>query len=599
MQDKTVSYWLYFLIPAIIAGFLAMYPQISLWAAKGSAWQGSYVVSNYDEPAYSAYVNALVEGKPRKNDPFIAVDDAGHESLYSIQFIPAYIIALPARSLGVSTATAFILLSFIIAVISCLVLCRFLFAFTGEPLLSAAGSLIVLCFGTAAAFQGELSRLTTGNVLIDFFPFVRRYQPGIAFPLFFVFVFLVWKSFGSESMKRGAIFAASAGLVFAVLVFSYFYLWTAAAAWAVCAFAVAFVFLKENRRQVLTTAAILAAIGIISLIPYWKMLSDRTPELDRVQLLERTHSPEFLVLPLILGLVGILLTATLAFRARIELRTKEILVALTFFATPIILFNQQVITGHSLQPVHYAVFIANYLVLAAFIMLVSGWIKASAFDTAVTKKILVYAALAAVLWGFIEASGSARFNAVASEIRDESLPAIRMIEKMRQDDPAVPERPVVLANNFITSDSIPTYSTFRPLWNPHTSSAGGVSPEENKRLFYLYFYYSGYSGKELADALNGNSFEITAAVFGSERALPALAKGNAIKPDEIRKEVEKYDEFSRTFGEKDAAAPRLDFLIVPDKAEPNYANIDRWYIRGEGQVTGLFKVFKLTPRSLP
>lgn len=577
-------------------GFLALYPQISLWVSKGSAWKGSYVVSNYDETAYSGYVNSLVAGNARKNDPFLATDNTAHESLYSIQFVPAYLIAIPTRLLGISTSTAFILLAFITALLSCFALCWFLFSITGEPLLSSAGALVVLCFGTAAAFQGEMSRMITGSVLIDFFPFVRRYQPGAAFPLFFVFVFLVWRSFDSESVKRGAVYAVSAGLAFTILVFSYFYLWTAAAAWAVCAFMAAFIFLNEKRRQLLTATAILAAIGIISLIPYWKMLSGRTPELDRVQLLERTHSPELLVLPLILGLFGLIMTAILSSRKRIDLKTKEILVALTFFATPIILFNQQVITGHSLQPVHYAVFIANYLVLAAFILLASAWIRAAAFDSAITKKILVYVACAAILWGFIEASGSARFNAVASEIRDESLPAIQMIEKMRQGDPAVPTRPVVLANNFITSDSIPTFSTFRPLWNPHTSSAGGVSPEENKRLFYLYFYYSGYSGKDLADALNGNSFEITAAVFGSERALPALAKGDAIKPDEIKKEIEKYEQFSRTFSEKDAVAPKLDFLIVPDKAEPNYANIDRWYSRGEGQVAGLFKVFKLTPK---
>lgn len=574
-------------------GFLAVYPQISLWISKGSAWQGSYVVSNYDEPAYSAYVNALVEGKPRKNDPFIAVDDTGRESLYSIQFIPAYTIALPARWLGLSTSTAFILLAFISAALSSFVLAWFLFSFTRQPLLSAAGALIILCFGTAAAFQGELSRLISGTVLIDFLPFVRRYQPGLAFPLFFVFALLVWASFDSDEKKRAIFYAISAGVIFAILVFSYFYLWTAAAAWAVCAGIVAILFLKERRRQISLSSSIIGVVGVLSLIPYWMMLSNRTPELDRVQLLENTHSPELLSPPLILGVLGLIVVGISSYRGRLDIKKTEVLLAASFFATPIILFNQQVITGHSLQPVHYTVFIANYLVLTAFVLLVSIWVKES---SATVKKVLTYAAFAAVVWGFIEAAGSSSFNALASEIRDESLPAIRMIEKMRQNDPAVPERPVVLANNFITSDIIPTFSTFRPLWNAHTSSAGGVSPEENKRLFYLYFYYSGYSEKELADALRGNSFEVTAAVFGSERALPELAKGNAIGPADIKAEIGKYTEFTQRFSPVDSANPKLDFLIVPDKAEPNYANIDRWYQRDAGQTTGLFKVFKLTPK---
>ncbi|HQZ83404.1 MAG TPA: hypothetical protein PLR83_09295, partial [Pyrinomonadaceae bacterium] len=256
MQNKSALPWRYFLIPALVMGFLAVYPQISLWMSKGSAWKGSYVVSNYDEPAYSAYVNSLVAGKPRQNDPFVAVDDTGHESLYSIQFIPAYTIALPARWLGVSTSTAFILLAFISAVFSCLALCWFLFSFTRQPLLSSAGALIVLCFGTAAAFQGELSRLISGTVLIDFFPFVRRYQPGLAFPLFFVFALLVWKSFDSDEKRRAIFYAIVAGVIFAILVFSYFYLWTAAAAWALCAGIVAMIFLKEQRGQILLSSAI-------------------------------------------------------------------------------------------------------------------------------------------------------------------------------------------------------------------------------------------------------------------------------------------------------------------------------------------------------
>jgi len=329
------------------------------------------------------------------------------------------------------------------------------------------------------------------------------------------------------------------------------------------------------------------------LIPYWMMLSNRTPELDRVQLLENTHSPELLAPPLILGLVGLIIVGISSYRGRLDIKKAEALLAASFFATPIILFNQQVITGHSLQPVHYTVFIANYLVLTAFVLVASVWVKES---SATVKKVLTYVAFAAVVWGFVEAAGSSSFNAIASEIRDGSVPAIEAIEKMRVSDPTASARPVVLATNFITSDIMPTFSTFRPLWNAHTSSAGGVSPEENKHLFYLYFYYSGYAEKDLEDALRGNSFEVTAAVFGSERALPELAKGTAISPADIKAEIGKYTEFTQRFSPADAMNPKLDFLIVPDKAEPNYANIDRWYQRDAGQTTGLFKVYRLTPK---
>jgi hypothetical protein len=67
-----------------------------------------------DEPLYSAYINALIDGRPRKNDPFGGKDSSSQsplpESTFSIQFVPAYLIALPARILGVSASTAFIVL---------------------------------------------------------------------------------------------------------------------------------------------------------------------------------------------------------------------------------------------------------------------------------------------------------------------------------------------------------------------------------------------------------------------------------------------------------------------------------------------------------
>ena len=176
IHPKTL--WKLVLIPAVVMAVLAIYPQVSLWLTKGTPWHGAYVVTNYDEVAYSAYVNALVEGAPRRNDPFIGAPDPEHESLYSIQFIPAYAIALTARFLGISTSTVFIFLGVFFAIASTLALFWFINLVTGNQMAAVTGTLIILCLGTAVAFQGELRHIVDGRVLIDFFPFLRRYQPG-------------------------------------------------------------------------------------------------------------------------------------------------------------------------------------------------------------------------------------------------------------------------------------------------------------------------------------------------------------------------------------------------------------------------------------
>ncbi len=588
------SSWKFILIPAVIMAVLAIYPQVSLWLTKGSPWHGAYVVTNYDEVAYSAYVNALVEGGPRRNDPFIGAADPEHESLYSIQFIPAYGIALPARFLGVSTSAVFTFLGVLFAIASCLALFWFINSVTENPMLAAAGTLIILCLGMAVAFQGELRHLAQGRVLIDFFPFLRRYQPGFAFPLFFVFCGLVWQGFLSSSLKKSILYAVASGLTLAVLVFSYFYLWTAAAAWLGCFGLACLIANRENRIRIILNGAIIGIIAVAALIPYFLMRGLRSPNLDSMLLLANTHAPEFASPSMILGLMIAIAICVMAYRARIVMREPLTLLAISFAVTPLILFNQQILTGQSLQPIHYEIFIANYMVLTALVLL-GGILLRSVDKDGFGRKILIYAAGVAILVGIMEAVGPTARNAVYAEIRDESVPPIRFIQT-NENKSAQKTTPVVLATNFITADFIPTISTFRPLWNPHTATAGGVSAVENKRLFYLYLYYSGFTEKDLTEALRVNSFEVTAAIFGSDRALPALGSGLAIKPSEIQAEAQKYTGFTRNFDANQASNPPLSYLIVPTEAEPDFTNLDRWYQRDDSKILGLFKVYTLTQK---
>lgn len=594
--------WKYAFLSALAALVLALYPQISLWVAQGSNWNGSYFVSNYDEVAYSAYINALINGEPRKNDPFLGLSDTPEtpqpETLYSIQFVPAYAIALPARILGISVSTAFIFLIGFTAVFSALALFWLLREATGDDLLSAVGAVVVLCLGTAAAFQGELRYLIEGRILADFFPYLRRYQPGFAFPLFFVFCVFVWRSFRSDSARSLIGYSAASGFIFSLLVFSYFYLWTAAAAFAVCFAAVTVISNKADWKKSITFFAIAGGIGIAALVPYFYLLSLRSENLDSVQLLTRTRMPEFASSSMIIGLIIAAAAIIAAWRRVISLNDMRIQLLLTCAVTPVILFNQQVVTGRSLQPIHYELFIANYLVLTAGMLLLAVMIakSGSVGEPTAFRRGLMYIGIAAFAWGAFEAYSSTFRNAVAAEIRDESVAAVK--STLEGSDQGRGET-VVLATNFVTADFIPSIARVRSLWNPHTSSAGGIDINENKRLFYLYLYYSGWES-ELSQALKENSFEITAAIFGSERALPSLGtKTEPVTAQEIQAEVSKYAEFARTFNAQTAASPTLHYIIVPAEAEPDFTNLDRWYLRDEGQIFGLFKVYKLTPKAGP
>ena len=106
--------WRWGLLAAATMAIVSLIPQVHLRYTRGHEWRGAYAYFYSDEPAYAAYLNALIEGRPRRNDPYTGVDDQPNaplaESLFSIQFFPAYLLALPARALGLSAHTVFILL---------------------------------------------------------------------------------------------------------------------------------------------------------------------------------------------------------------------------------------------------------------------------------------------------------------------------------------------------------------------------------------------------------------------------------------------------------------------------------------------------------
>jgi hypothetical protein len=91
---------------------------------------------------------------------------------------------------------------------------------------------------------------------------------------------------------------------------------------------------------------------------------------------------------------------------------------------------------------------------------------------------------------------------------------------------------------------------------------------------------------------------MTAALFGSERALPSLlgAKEDPLRPEEIEEEVRSFADFRMNFSREAATDPEVSYLIVPDGLEPNLELLDRWYQRDEGTVAGTYRVYNLTLR---
>ena len=256
-------------IPVVL---LSLVPQCRLWLARGSQWQGAYATVDGDEFLYSAYINALIDGRPRRNDPFSGRDDHPNaplpESAFSIQLLPPLIISSLAKLFRLTASTSFILLIGFSALSAAITVFWLLKLLTDHDRLAALGTLFVLLLGTLAAGEGVLAAFFTQDVSRLGLAFLRRYQPAAPFFLFFAFVGLVYSGLTSARSYCRRLLAALSGVILGSLIFSYVYLWTAGAAWLVTMACLYLYLRSDQRRQTIEMIGLITVLSLLALGPY-------------------------------------------------------------------------------------------------------------------------------------------------------------------------------------------------------------------------------------------------------------------------------------------------------------------------------------------
>src|SRR4029079_18868878 len=154
-------------------------------------------------------------------------------SLFSVQFVSPYLAAIPARLLGLSASSVFIILMPLVGASTALVLFWLLSTTTQDHRLAFVGVLVVLCLATLVSGQGPARQLFKTTDAWGYLPFLRRYIPAIPFPFFIALFGTIW-GIVMKTDKGNIVRAVFSGLILVLLVFSYFYLWTAALAWLTC-----------------------------------------------------------------------------------------------------------------------------------------------------------------------------------------------------------------------------------------------------------------------------------------------------------------------------------------------------------------------------
>ncbi len=609
--------WQFGIIASLFLAIFSLYPQFKMIYLRGADWNGHYAYNDIDEVAYAGYLKALIDGRPRKNDPYTGRDDSAEtpqqESLFSIQFAGPYTIAIPARILGVSAPWAMTISGAIAAFLTALMIFWLVGMITGDSLFAMTASLIVLAGGALFAGEGAIGEILGTGYSYPYFPGFRRYVPAMAFPAFFLLVGLVWKLVVSgrvddgrsaltgtndadREMRLQVFTAAIAALAFGYTVFSYFYVWTTAAAWLGCVALCWLIFRPDGFWKDIKTLAGLGVGCLIFLLPYAYMLSNRSHTMDDVQMLVRTRVPDLTRVPELISfaVIGVIVFGVVF--GLVRLKDRATLFAVSLALTPIVVFNQQIISGQSLQPIHYQVFIGNYVAgLAVVVTLGIVWRSAADRESRGARIAIASLAVLATAWGFVESHYTVRILDDVNIARDEAYPVGRRLTELAQNQPDRHQQ-VVLYFGIAEADDLPTIAPQSVLWARHQHVFAGVTWQENKERYYQQLYYQGVTGQQLAAGIKRGDFVSMIALFGWGRHTDRLnAEYNPLTFAEIDDEAARFDAYSRGFDARREDVTKLDYLITSE-AETDLEKVDKWYLRDEGERFGKYMLYKLTLR---
>jgi hypothetical protein len=601
-RRRVIHAWLLAVIVALVLASLASIPQLHAKLSRGPAADNSFVSYYFDEPAYLTYLQGVIDGLPRRNDPYTGQErqTARTESLFSIQFLPAYALALPARWLGLTSSEAFIALRSISAFASAVAIFWLLQVFTNKLRIATVGTVVVFCLGCYIGSSKSLQSLFALNLAGYDFPFLRCFVPALPFPIFFVFCAAVWKALVSSTRAQLLSWAALGGFAFVVLLFSYFFLWTAAAAWLGCVALLLMVSPRRNNKRVLTTVGVVGAIGVCAMVPYVLLLLQRSPTMDIAQLLLNSHKPDFSHRSELFAGVIIVLLALAARRGLIDVGDYLSRLVLSFALLPFVLFNQQVITGHSLQPFHYELYVAPYSVAIAAVLFATLIGRGRLFLPALhTKQTLILACIASLIvvraaaTTTIMSSRHSMFQAAAAE----KLAVLKkMHDKTATEEPATRAfRPVVFFTDLDQADMAPAIAPYLVLWSPHMFVFPGVSEVENRERLYRYLYFQGVTRQNFGAMASVNSY-LSLALFGFERASNQDYSAKAIPAEDVVREQERYAHFISSFDLEHASALKIDYVVTQSQRGPDLSNFDRWYERYDAYSVGDFTIWRVKPR---
>jgi hypothetical protein len=368
-----------------------------------------------------------------------------------------------------------------------------------------------------------------------------------------------------------------------------------------CLAAVWLIFRPVDWQRDLRSFAALFVLATLALAPYVVMLLNRDRAIDDVQLLVETRSLDLLRPPEIWSFVSLVLLSFGMWRKFFAPQNKIVLLTASLALVSFVVFNQQIITGRSLQPIHYQIFIVNYISLFAFILTLFLFCrKKNEALPRWSRFVLPLIALTAIIWGIVEVRYTTAIIEEANLIRDQArLVSIRLREdadsKLARDP--VSQSTAVLPINLLQGDDLPTFTSQSVLWARHQHVFAGESTLENKRRFYHFLYFAGVNADNLKQQLREENVITVITLFGWDKLTTRLStQAQPLTEEEIQNETNRFANFCANFNAIEAASLEFSYVVLNSNMQLDFTNIDRWYERDAGEKIKEFTLYRVRLR---
>lgn len=339
---------------SVLTGFFMVLPQLLTVAKLSANYKGISIDTGDQEIHYVARVQEIYDGHFKTGNTFVS--DLKNKP-YLQPPLPEMIISFFGKIFSLPAHTANDLAKFIFPAGLFFIVYYLIFSITDKKNTALFGaSFLLLAVNLISILSYPFGRML--EAFINFSSFSRPVNPPISSLFFFGFLLLFWKTLEEKKYSYAIVSGAILGLSFYVYLYTWSYLYV------FLGFLFIIYFVKKDYK-VLKIILILVSISLIVAIPYLINLFLALSDLAYTE-----SSMRFGMIASSEIIIGRLVPLLILFFVVLFPRKNKNLFYffLSLVLTPLVVLNQQVITGHLMISSHYHWYIIKPLAILVFVL---------------------------------------------------------------------------------------------------------------------------------------------------------------------------------------------------------------------------------------